>query len=288
MSRFLYVDRCSTSDSVFDSDYTKFRLPFKCVFPLGVPHATKRHTIPQYSPARAARICANPATEDDLRTYGLHRPVCSAVSHPRPSPGEREIGTAGSGPGRPLAPVAATGSSGGCGVAYEENIPPDLLDLVTGGPVDGSEFEGHLLRYIIRIFDMEPPTLEASLQRTKPQRWADCSHAKRYFRILTPSRETEILLAFCCAYRYAGVMDVRSDIFPGTPDGFHLRDVSVRLARPDERTRWDAPMDQHHYLGFKRFPGRGLRYVFEWRGQWVGLAGWQSGAFNLDSAVGPT
>ena len=70
-------------------------------------------------------------------------------------------------------------------------------------------------------------------------------------------------------------MDVRSDIFPGTPDGFHPRDVSVRLARPDERTRWDVLMDQHHYLGFKRFPGRGLRYVFEWRGQWVGLAGWK-------------
>ena len=39
-------------------------------------------------------------------------------------------------------------------------------------------------------------------------------------------------------------MDVRSDIFQGSSDGFHLRDVSVRLARPDERTRWDALMDQ--------------------------------------------
>ena len=75
-------------------------------------------------------------------------------------------------------------------------------------------------------------------------------------------------------------MDVRSDIFPDTPDGFHPRDVSVRLARPDERIRWDRLMDQHHYLGFKRSPGRGLPYVFEWRGQWVGLAGWQSGAFK--------
>ena len=53
-------------------------------------------------------------------------------------------------------------------------------------------------------------------------------------------------------------MDVRSDIFPDTPDGFHPRDVSVRLARPDERIRWDRLMNQHHYLGFKRFPGRGL------------------------------
>ena len=39
-------------------------------------------------------------------------------------------------------------------------------------------------------------------------------------------------------------MDVRSDIFQGSPDGFHPREVSVRLARPDERTRWDALMDQ--------------------------------------------
>ena len=75
-------------------------------------------------------------------------------------------------------------------------------------------------------------------------------------------------------------MDVRSDILPDSPDGFHLRDVSVRLARPDERIRWDRLMDQHHYLGFKRFAGRGLRYVFEWRGRWVGLVGWQSGAFK--------
>lgn len=32
-------------------------------------------------------------------------------------------------------------------------------------------------------------------------------------------------------------------------------------------------------LGFKRFSGRGLRYVVEWRGKWLELAGWQSGAF---------
>ena len=56
-------------------------------------------------------------------------------------------------------------------------------------------------------------------------------------------------------------MDVRSDIFPSSPDGFHFRDVSVRFARPVERICWDALMDQHHYLGFKRFAGRGLRYV---------------------------
>ena len=61
---------------------------------------------------------------------------------------------------------------------------------------------------------------------------------------------------------------------------FSLSEVVVRLARPDERVLWDALMDRHHYLGFKRFAGRGLRYVAEWRGQWLALAGWQTGAFK--------
>ena len=66
----------------------------------------------------------------------------------------------------------------------------------------------------------------------------------------------------------------------GPPTGFSLSEVVVRLARPDERARWDALMDRHHYLGFKRFAGRGLRYLEEWRGQWSALAGWQTGAFK--------
>ncbi len=69
-------------------------------------------------------------------------------------------------------------------------------------------------------------------------------------------------------------------MFETTPPGFRLDDVVIRLARPEERTRWDELVDRHHDLGFNRFAGRGLRYIFEWRGQWIGLAGWQSGAFK--------
>ena len=58
----------------------------------------------------------------------------------------------------------------------------------------------------------------------------------RHFQIVKPSPSFEIFLTFCCAYRYAYVMDIRSDIFQDTPDGFHLGDVSVHLARPDEHT----------------------------------------------------
>ncbi len=57
-------------------------------------------------------------------------------------------------------------------------------------------------------------------------------------------------------------------------------EVEVRPARPDERRRWDALVDEHHCLGFKQFAGRGLRHVAVWRGHWLALLGWQSGAFK--------
>ena len=68
-------------------------------------------------------------------------------------------------------------------------------------------------------------------------------------------------------------------------DGFDrsqvvVGEVEVRLARPDERRRWDALMDRHHYLGFRQFAGRGLRHVALWCGWWLALLGWQSGAFK--------
>ena len=59
-----------------------------------------------------------------------------------------------------------------------------------------------------------------------------------------------------------------------------VREVVVRLALPEERLRWDALMHAHHYLGFKQFAGRGLRYVAEWNGEWLALLGWQTGVFQ--------
>ena len=59
-----------------------------------------------------------------------------------------------------------------------------------------------------------------------------------------------------------------------------VKDVTLRLVRPDERRRWDATMAQHHYLGFQQFAGRGLRYVAEYEKRWLALIGWQSGAFK--------
>ena len=56
-------------------------------------------------------------------------------------------------------------------LVYADTVPSELLDLMTGGPVDGSAFENHLLRYIVEKMNLTPPMLKASLRRTKPEDW---------------------------------------------------------------------------------------------------------------------
>ena len=56
-------------------------------------------------------------------------------------------------------------------VVHAEDIAPEVLDLMTGGTLAGSEFERHILRYIVERMNLTPPLLEASLRRTKPDRW---------------------------------------------------------------------------------------------------------------------
>ncbi len=56
--------------------------------------------------------------------------------------------------------------------------------------------------------------------------------------------------------------------------------VSVHLAGRHEFAKWDELMRTHHELGFRRFVGRGLRHIVERDGQWLCLAGWQTGCFK--------
>ena len=56
-------------------------------------------------------------------------------------------------------------------VVFDEAIPGDVLDLMTGGAVAGSAFERHIVRYIVERMNLTPVMLEASLRRTKPDRW---------------------------------------------------------------------------------------------------------------------
>ena len=59
-----------------------------------------------------------------------------------------------------------------------------------------------------------------------------------------------------------------------------LRAVVVRLIQPEERMRWDELMRTHHYLGLSALVGRSLRYVAEYKGQWLALIGWASAALK--------
>lgn len=65
-----------------------------------------------------------------------------------------------------------------------------------------------------------------------------------------------------------------------TAQAVPLKEVIVRLIRPGERLRWETLMRQHHYLSFTAMIGESLRYVAEWRGQWVALLGWQAAALK--------
>ena len=66
----------------------------------------------------------------------------------------------------------------------------------------------------------------------------------------------------------------------GLPQNPSVAEVVIRLARPEERLRWDGLMAERHELGFLRFVGRGLRYVAVLGTLWIGLAGWQAGALK--------
>ncbi len=65
-----------------------------------------------------------------------------------------------------------------------------------------------------------------------------------------------------------------------TSNSIRTGEVEVRLARTSEFAKWDRLMCEHHDLEFKRFAGRGLRYVAEYKGHWVCLSGWQTGSFK--------
>ena len=61
-----------------------------------------------------------------------------------------------------------------------------------------------------------------------------------------------------------------------------LREVTVRLIQPEEeRQRHDELLDQEHYLHNANAIGRVLRYVAEYRGEWVAVLTFCSAALHL-------
>jgi hypothetical protein len=74
-------------------------------------------------------------------------------------------------------------------------------------------------------------------------------------------------------------MDITS-VWRRYPDAETLAKVVVRLIRPEERERWDATLDERHYLK-GRLVGPTLRYVAELDGEWVCLASIGQAAYHL-------
>lgn len=69
---------------------------------------------------------------------------------------------------------------------------------------------------------------------------------------------------------------------PPTPDEQEiLTHLAVRLVRPEEIKRFDQLLAQHHYLKNGHLVGEHLRYVAEYRGQWLALASWSAPALHL-------
>src|SRR5512132_4242335 len=62
----------------------------------------------------------------------------------------------------------------------------------------------------------------------------------------------------------------------------YLKAVQVRLVVSEaEQARWDALMEEKHYLRSARMVGEQLRYVAEVEGEWVALLGWSAGSYHL-------
>jgi len=65
--------------------------------------------------------------------------------------------------------------------------------------------------------------------------------------------------------------------------------VQVRLVRSEEEEQWNRVMAENHYLKSAQMVGEQLRYVAEYRGQWLALLGWSAAAYHLkgrDAEIG--
>lgn len=66
------------------------------------------------------------------------------------------------------------------------------------------------------------------------------------------------------------------------PEEQHVLDhLSVRLIKPQERKRYQALMEEHHYLHSHQLVGEQLCYVATYRGQWLALSSWCACARHL-------
>ena len=73
-----------------------------------------------------------------------------------------------------------------------------------------------------------------------------------------------------------------SQTVAGLPEEMRLlKEVTVRLIRAGERERYDQLIEKEHYLKNANAVGQVLRYVAEYKGQWVALLTFCSAALHL-------
>ncbi len=62
--------------------------------------------------------------------------------------------------------------------------------------------------------------------------------------------------------------------------------IQVRLVRSQEEAEWNRLMAENHYLKNAQMVGEQLRYVAQYRGQWLALLGWSAAAYHLKGREG--
>jgi hypothetical protein len=62
--------------------------------------------------------------------------------------------------------------------------------------------------------------------------------------------------------------------------------LDVKLVAADQVERFDQLITEHHYLKSAQLVGEHLRYVAEYRGQWLALASWSAPALHLKARDG--
>lgn len=76
---------------------------------------------------------------------------------------------------------------------------------------------------------------------------------------------------------------------PNPDEAQILAELLVRPIEPDETARYDELISAHHYLKSSGVVGRHVRYVAEYRGQWLALATWSAAARHVkarDETIG--
>src|SRR5215203_2918987 len=78
---------------------------------------------------------------------------------------------------------------------------------------------------------------------------------------------------------------------PDTDEQHVLDHLMVRPIRPKERRRYDALVQEHHYLHTHQLVGQQLCYVATYQGEWLALSSWCAAARHLkarDTFIGWT